>query len=183
MRFTTVFLTGALAAFASAQSTTASAAPAETSQQAAIAKCLAACEEGDVSCTSKCIAVPNPNEAQVNETTKCVAACPQGEGSAEDTAKYTDCVNDCIGKYYFTATGTPAAPTGGAGSGSGSGSGSNGGDGSSGNGGASGTQGDGAASGTATGTGSPAEKTGSGASGLVASSAGFLALVMGLVAL
>ncbi|KAM7209093.1 hypothetical protein V8F20_000702 [Naviculisporaceae sp. PSN 640] len=204
MRFTTVLLTGALAAFASAQTTTASADPAVTSQQAAIAKCLAACEDGDVSCTSKCIAVPNPDEAQVNETNKCVAACPKGKGSEEDNSKYAACVEGCIGKYYFTATGTPALPTAGAGSGSGSGSGTGGtgsgsgndsgsdsGSGSGGNndgsdgGNGNGNSEEGAATdanGSPTGTGAPAQKTdGSGASGLIAS--GVLALVMGVLAL
>jgi len=58
----------------------------------------------------------------VNATNNCVAGCNKGNGSAADTASYTNCLNNCIAQNYFTATGTPASPTGGSGSGSGSGS-------------------------------------------------------------
>ncbi|KAK3328978.1 hypothetical protein B0H66DRAFT_9588 [Apodospora peruviana] len=129
MRFTSIIVTGALALVASAQSTTTttnpptttdSATAAANSAQAAILACLDACKPGDVDCTSKCIAVPNPNASQVNETNKCVAACPQGSGSASDNKVYGDCVNKCIGQYYFTTDGTPT-PTGAAGGSSGNG--------------------------------------------------------------
>ncbi|KAK0618367.1 hypothetical protein B0T17DRAFT_335872 [Bombardia bombarda] len=115
MRVTSLFLAGVLAVLTSAQSpsTTATASAAQSSQLA----CLKACDPGDVSCTSRCIAVPNPNESQVNATNNCVAACPRGTGTADDNLAYAECVDDCIGRYYFTTSGTPA-PTGGAGSGS-----------------------------------------------------------------
>lgn len=66
---------------------------------------------GDVDCQSKCIAVPSPNTQQVNATNNCVAACPVGKGSAAENRDYEKCVNDCIGKYYYTSTGTPALTT------------------------------------------------------------------------
>ncbi|KAB5579887.1 hypothetical protein GE09DRAFT_418123 [Coniochaeta sp. 2T2.1] len=125
MRFTTILLTGLAAALASAQttesttvttpttlstSTTADEAPAETSQSE-ITKCIDACTPGDVGCTAKCIAVPNPDPAAVNATNDCVAACPKGNGTAADNLAYQECVDACIGKYYFTAT--TGSPTGG----------------------------------------------------------------------
>ena len=66
MRFASIIFAGALAVFASAQSPTSSARAALTSEQAAIDRCISACTPGDVNCTSKCIAVPNPNEDQVS---------------------------------------------------------------------------------------------------------------------
>lgn len=61
----------------------------------------------------------------MNDTNKCVADCPKGNGTASDNQEYSECVNGCIGKFYFTSTGTPSQPTGAAGgSGSGSASGS-----------------------------------------------------------
>lgn len=70
MRATSILLASAFAVFATAQTTTAttdSAPPATTTDpvQAAMIRCIEACEPGDVSCTSKCIAVPNPSESQV----------------------------------------------------------------------------------------------------------------------
>lgn len=65
MRFTPLVLTGLFALTASAQSTTSSASAPLNSEQAAIIRCIEACQEGDVSCTSKCIAVPNPSEDDV----------------------------------------------------------------------------------------------------------------------
>lgn len=61
----------------------------------------------DVDCKAKCISVPSPDTQSVNSTTECVAACPQGNGTASDNLAYADCVNDCIGQYYFTSSGTP----------------------------------------------------------------------------
>lgn len=63
MRATTLLLAG-FAALAAAQSTTAPSS-AQSSDQAAITRCLAACNEGDVDCSAKCISVPNPNEDDV----------------------------------------------------------------------------------------------------------------------
>lgn len=53
MRFTSVFVAGAFAVMASAQSTTASVSPAQQSQL----DCLEACDAGDVKCQSYCITV------------------------------------------------------------------------------------------------------------------------------
>ncbi|KAK3394312.1 hypothetical protein B0H63DRAFT_444480 [Podospora didyma] len=115
MRFTSVILAGVFAAVASAIDQTAastSAAPAPTvsqdPQQAAITRCLSACNPGDVNCTSKCIAVPNPDVSQVEATNQCVGNCTQGNGSAGETLAYENCVSACIGKHFYTASvGTP----------------------------------------------------------------------------
>ena len=64
MRFSAIFLTGALAAFATAETTTSALSP-QTSAQVAIVKCLEACPLGDVDCQSKCISVPNPDASMV----------------------------------------------------------------------------------------------------------------------
>lgn len=79
----------------------------------------------DVACTAKCVVVPNPDASQVNATNECVAACPQGNGTATDNLNYENCVSGCVGRFYFTSTGTPS-PTDAAGSNAGSGSGSGG---------------------------------------------------------
>lgn len=55
--------------------------------------------------------MPSPDNASVNATTACVAACPQGNGTAADNQAYADCVDTCIGEYYFTSTGTPNLAT------------------------------------------------------------------------
>jgi len=62
MRFTSIIVTGALAMFASAQDTTGttSASPTAATTDAAQASslaCLDACDDGDVTCQAKCIAV------------------------------------------------------------------------------------------------------------------------------
>jgi len=138
MRFSTILL-GAFAALVSAQSTsgtatsdsvatTSSSSAASTSAaEPQIEQCIKACALGDVSCTSKCIAVPDPSASQVNQTNNCVAACPKGSGSASDNLNYSNCIDACVGKFYFTSGGTPS-PTGASdgGSGSGNGSGSSG---------------------------------------------------------
>ncbi|KAM5381059.1 hypothetical protein ACJZ2D_003174 [Fusarium nematophilum] len=104
MRFTSVFVAGALAAMASAQSRTASVSPAQQSQL----DCLDECDAGDVKCQSYCITVPSPNEKQVNATTECVANCDQGSGSEADTEKYRICVEGCVSdNYWKTIEGTP----------------------------------------------------------------------------
>ncbi|KAJ3502485.1 hypothetical protein NM208_g16718 [Fusarium decemcellulare] len=104
MRFTSVFVAGAFAAFASAQSATVSLSPAQQSQ----ADCIEACDAGDVKCQSYCITVPSPDEKNINATTECVAACPKGKGSAADTEKYSVCLQGCISdNYWKTIDGTP----------------------------------------------------------------------------
>lgn len=65
----------------------------------------------DTKCRANCIAVPSPDNANVNATTSCVAACPQGNGTAEDNDAYAECVKGCIGEYYYTTTGTPNLAT------------------------------------------------------------------------
>ncbi|KAL2259182.1 hypothetical protein VTK26DRAFT_7236 [Humicola hyalothermophila] len=121
MRVTSILLAGAFALFANAQNTAGNAAPtatdaataAQNSEQAEMIRCIEACRAGDVVCTSKCVAVPSPNESQVNATNTCVAGCPQGDGSEAASAQYNSCVQACIGQHYYTASvGTPQ-PTGG----------------------------------------------------------------------
>jgi cobalamin biosynthesis Mg chelatase CobN len=201
MRFTSIVLTGAFALLASAQSTTSATSAASTTidaaqasasaAQAEILKCLDACKPGDVSCTSKCIAVPNPSDSQVNATNNCVANCPQGKGTESDIAAYQKCVEDCIGANYFTAT---PSPTGSSGSDNnnngGSGSNNNNGDGSSssGSGNDNGNTNPSSTSGNqASNTGSNAAATSTGAasqlmqvSGSAVGLLGFLAAVMAL---
>ncbi|KAI0443125.1 hypothetical protein F4803DRAFT_332372 [Xylaria telfairii] len=119
MRFTSFIVAGLFAVAASAQSsvtetgsaTSASVDPAQSSAASQIEQCLAKCDPSDTKCRANCIAVPSPDNQNVNATTSCVAACPQGDGSAADTQKYSDCVQDCIGKYYYTTTGTPNLAT------------------------------------------------------------------------
>ncbi|KAK4181592.1 hypothetical protein QBC36DRAFT_201975 [Triangularia setosa] len=132
MRVTSLFLTGALAALASAQGTTTTAAvntsidpatAAQSSQQADILRCINACTPGDVNCTSKCNPVPNPGEKDVEATNKCVAECPKGNGTEADNLAYGNCYSACVSSYYYTATpGIAPKPsaTGGASSGNGS---------------------------------------------------------------
>ncbi|KAF5987984.1 hypothetical protein FCOIX_703 [Fusarium coicis] len=104
MRFTSIFVAGAFATMAAAQSKTASVSPAQQSQL----DCLDACDAGDVKCQSYCITVPSPDEKNINATTECVAACPKGKGSASDTEKYSVCLQDCIANNYWkTVSGTP----------------------------------------------------------------------------
>ncbi|KAK4168503.1 hypothetical protein QBC43DRAFT_308948 [Cladorrhinum sp. PSN259] len=124
MRVTSILMAGAFALFANAQSTsvappttTDTATAGQTSQQAEITRCINACTPGDVSCTSKCIAVPNPNEQQVNATNNCVANCPKGQGTEADNTKYAQCLDGCIGQYFFTASAGTPQPTGASGSG------------------------------------------------------------------
>ncbi|KAI1631972.1 hypothetical protein F4809DRAFT_128577 [Biscogniauxia mediterranea] len=101
-----------------ASSTTVSVDPAQSSAASAIQQCLDACDADDTTCRAACIAVPSPDNANVNATTDCVAACPQGNGTAAENSAYGDCVQNCIGQYFFTSTGTPAATSGSSGSGS-----------------------------------------------------------------
>ncbi|KAK4140861.1 uncharacterized protein C8A04DRAFT_39593 [Dichotomopilus funicola] len=167
MRFTSIVLTAGLALFANAATPATSVAATTTydavqasqsAVQEAILRCLKACKAGDVNCQAKCIAVPSPDDSQVNDTTKCVANCPKGKGTEADNNKYSQCVQDCIGQHYFTGSaGAPPQATSTAGSGSGSGSGS-----SSGSGDASSTGGAGSGSGSGSGN---SDSTGSAGNG------------------
>ncbi len=69
MRVTSILLAGVFALVANAQTNTGVAAPtttdAATAAQASSLRCIEACKAGDVDCTSKCIAVPNPSVDQV----------------------------------------------------------------------------------------------------------------------
>ncbi|KAI1336452.1 hypothetical protein F5Y15DRAFT_394742 [Xylariaceae sp. FL0016] len=103
--------------------TTNSADAAASSAAAATQQCLDNCDPSDNSCRASCIAVPSPDNQNVNATTECVAACPQGNGTTTDNANYADCVDGCIAQYYYASTGTPDLATS-SGSNSGSGSGS-----------------------------------------------------------
>ncbi|KAK4136367.1 hypothetical protein BT67DRAFT_439365 [Trichocladium antarcticum] len=192
MRVTSILFAGVFALVASAQTTVNStptidpATAAQASNQAESLRCIQACKAGDVDCTSKCIAVPNPNEEQVNETNNCVTACPLGKGSEADNAAYEKCVSGCINSHYFTASaGTPQS-TGGSSSGNGNGN-SNGNSGGSNNSngenaGASGTNGN-EASGTASGA-AATSSTGAAhmnhVSGAAAGLVGFMAAVLAL---
>ncbi|RKU42661.1 hypothetical protein DL546_003297 [Coniochaeta pulveracea] len=164
MHLTSIIVGLAALGFTSAQTTTSTVTSAVTTTsttysmdptQSAIIACLHNCPEGDVNCTAKCIAVPNPDTTAVNATNNCVADCPKGNGTATDNLNYQNCVNGCIGKYYFTTSGTPSNPTG-ASAGTASGvtapTGTTTGKGSSSSAGASG-------SGSTTGTGAPASQT------------------------
>ncbi|OPB42153.1 HFBs protein [Trichoderma guizhouense] len=190
MRFTVVLsgLFAALAAAASESGSPTSAAPASSvsldpAQQSQY-NCLHACKVGDVNCQAHCIAVPSPDQSQVNATTACVAKCPQGDGSPSQTNTYKLCVNKCISDHYFvtsegtpsqtgaagdhaasnTGTDTAAAPTGSSGSDSGSSSGN--------------SSGTGTRSGSATRTGAAATSSTTNAAPAIIASGGALAGVI-----
>jgi hypothetical protein len=126
MRVTSIFLAAGLALFANAQTATGNNAPsttvdsisaAQSSAQAAIIRCLDACDPKDVNCRAKCLSVPFPNEQQTNATNNCVAGCPNGETNEAANEAYKKCVSDCVAaNYYDPSSGTPS-PTGGASSG------------------------------------------------------------------
>lgn len=124
MRFT-IAVAGAFAAVAVAQSPSASATQAASQTvslspvQSSMMACLDKCEPGDVACESPCIAVPAPNEDQVNKTTECVADCDKfkANGTETDIQRYTECRDGCISEHYYEPSqGTPSA-TGGSNSG------------------------------------------------------------------
>jgi len=181
MRFASIIIAGTLAVLAHAQSSTTKPAAsttsvntAQTSEQARIDACLAACKPDDVKCKADCITVPSPSHSQVNQTNECVAKCPQGSGSPADTEAYRVCRDGCIAKYYYTTGGTIGGATGSA-SGTGSGGAS-----ATGTGSASGSDATGSASGSASATGKPSAastfRVGSYAIGLVAFAAAFFSL-------
>ncbi|KAL6832741.1 hypothetical protein V8C40DRAFT_144140 [Trichoderma camerunense] len=191
MRFTVVLsgLFAVLAAAASESGSPTSAAPASSvsldpAQQSQY-NCIHACKAGDVNCQAHCIAVPSPDQSQVNATTACVAKCPQGDGSPSQTNTYKLCVNKCISDHYFvtsegtpsqtgaagdhaasnTGTDTAAAPTGSSGSDSGSSSSGN-------------SSGTGTRSGSATRTGAAATSSTTNAAPAIIASGGALAGVI-----
>ncbi|KAI0966934.1 hypothetical protein F4678DRAFT_262691 [Xylaria arbuscula] len=118
MRFTSFVVAGLFAVAASAQTSTTTADstsvsddPAQSSAASQVEQCLASCDDSDTKCRANCIAVPSPDTQNVNATTACVAACPQGNGTAAENQAYSDCVQQCIGEYYYTTTGTPNLAT------------------------------------------------------------------------
>ncbi|KAG9254983.1 uncharacterized protein F5Z01DRAFT_63468 [Emericellopsis atlantica] len=116
MRFTSALVAGSLAFVASAQSTTASLSPAQTSQVA----CIKDCDADDLACIARCSPVPNPNEDQVEATHNCISKCydEHGQGTAESIQAFSQCQNRCIAADYWNSSeGTPK-PTGAVGGGS-----------------------------------------------------------------
>lgn len=112
MRFTSVFVAGAFAVAAHAQSTTEGDVPSPTYSldpvQSSILACINECDAADVNCLADCNPVPSPNETQVNDTTQCVAECDQGDGTEEQTEAYANCTQQCIQDLFFTdGEGTP----------------------------------------------------------------------------
>lgn len=68
--------------------------------------------------------IARPNSSQAVETTECAAKCDQGDGSAEESQKFSDCVQSCIAKLFPSSqTGSliPGAAASPAASGTGSG--------------------------------------------------------------
>lgn len=101
MKYSLIFVSLALGAFALPQdqaSVTSPAAPGPSfsPQQ----ECAAKCEVTDVTCKAECFGVARPNESQVVETTQCAAECDQGDGSPEATERYGQCLLDCNAKFF-----------------------------------------------------------------------------------
>ncbi|TKA82294.1 hypothetical protein B0A55_01453 [Friedmanniomyces simplex] len=92
---------------AAAQST--DSATVTTSSLSPTATCLAGCAQRDTSCQAACVAVPNPDAAQIAATNQCEAACPQGNGTQAETEAYAACLQGCVSSYYYASTGTIAA--------------------------------------------------------------------------
>jgi cobalamin biosynthesis Mg chelatase CobN len=112
MRFTSVFVAGAFAVAAQAQSTTEGDVPSPTYSmdpvQSSILSCINECDPADVNCLADCNPVPSPNESQVIDTNECFAECDQGDGSEEQTEAYANCTQQCIQDLFFTdGEGTP----------------------------------------------------------------------------
>lgn len=112
MRFTQVFVAGALVAAASAQDTTASSEATPTyamdPAQSSTLACIDSCDPTDLSCIAHCNPVPDPSDQQAIDTTECVANCDQGDGSEADTNAYAECMANCITENFFhTTAGTP----------------------------------------------------------------------------
>jgi len=112
MRFSTIIVSGVLAALSvSAQNTTSavvSGTAALTPAQSSQAACLSACPATDPKCRDACIVdptgVPNPAIA-------CINACVQGNGTAAENAAYETCQRNCRLSSAVLVTATPA-PTG-----------------------------------------------------------------------
>jgi len=73
------------------------------------------------------LGIARPNSSQAVETTECAEKCDQGNGSAEDTQKYSDCVQGCIAKLFPSSQTGSLIPGAGAAAASSAASGSNGG--------------------------------------------------------
>jgi len=109
MRFSTIIVSGVLAALSvSAQNTTAavvSGTQGVTPAQSSQASCLAACPATDPKCRDACIVdptgIPNPAIA-------CINACVQGNGTAAENAAYETCQRNCRLSSAVLVTSTPA---------------------------------------------------------------------------
>ncbi|KAJ4987412.1 hypothetical protein SVAN01_07150 [Stagonosporopsis vannaccii] len=100
MKYTTALL--AFAAGALAQSSAVTDAPATTAapELSPSISCVQSCDPADVTCQASCLGIARPNSSQAVETTECAEKCDQGDGSAEDTQKYSDCVQSCIAQLF-----------------------------------------------------------------------------------
>lgn len=100
MKYTAALL--AFAAGALAQSSAVTSAPTTTAapELSPSISCVQACDPADVTCQAGCLGIARPNSSQAVETTECAEKCDQGSGSAEDTQKYSDCVQSCIAKLF-----------------------------------------------------------------------------------
>jgi len=116
MRFTSAIVAGSLAVAASAQSTTVSLTPAQSSQVA----CISECDADDLACIARCSPVPNPNEDQVEATHECISKCYEehDEGTAESIEAFSQCQDVCIAADYYNSNGGTPMPTGAVGGGS-----------------------------------------------------------------
>jgi hypothetical protein len=70
------------------------------------------------------LGIARPNSSQAVATNECAAKCDQGDGSAEDTQKFSDCVQSCISSLFPSSQtanipGAGAAASGSAATGSG----------------------------------------------------------------
>ncbi|OLL22902.1 hypothetical protein NEOLI_000208 [Neolecta irregularis DAH-3] len=82
------------------------------SPPSALTKCVDKCGSTNLVCIANCVGVPAPNADQVNATNTCVTKCPQGSGTAADTQKYSDCVQQCISHNYFSVDSTQVKVSG-----------------------------------------------------------------------
>ena len=123
MKYTTALLAFAVGALAQSSITSAPATTAAPGVSPQIS-CLSSCDPSDVTCRASCMGIARPNSSQAVETTECAAKCDQGDGSAEESQKFSDCVQSCIAKLFPSSqTGSliPGAAASPAASGTGSG--------------------------------------------------------------
>ncbi|KAM5373567.1 hypothetical protein ACJA88_008411 [Fusarium oxysporum] len=95
MRFTSIFVAGAFATMAAAQSKTASVSPAQQSQL----DCLDACDAGDVKCQSYCI-----TDCIANNYWKTIDGTPQETGAAGSKDKASSAAESAASKATGTAS-------------------------------------------------------------------------------